>query len=106
MRRGPRALAVVPVRPRAPILSEADWRRRCTSRATSSTTRGREAWAIGWYAVRREDVIWRMHSGGHYGFITNACFDPEEKVGAIALLNGFGPATSSRWSSARSRARP
>ncbi len=51
------------------------------------------AWAVGWYAVRREDVIWRMHSGGHYGFITNACFDPEEKVGAIALLNGFGPAT-------------
>ena len=51
------------------------------------------AWAIGWYAVRREDVIWRMHSGGHYGFITNACFDPEEKVGAIALLNGFAPAT-------------
>ena len=51
------------------------------------------AWAIGWYAVRKDDVIWRMHSGGHYGFITNACFDPDEKVGAIALLNGFGPAT-------------
>ena len=51
------------------------------------------AWAIGWYAVRREDVIWRMHSGGHYGFITNACFDPEQKVGAIALLNGFANAT-------------
>ncbi len=54
------------------------------------------AWAIGWYAVRREDVIWRMHSGGHYGFITNACFDPEQKVGAIALLNGFAPATLAR----------
>lgn len=51
------------------------------------------AWAIGWYAVRRDDVIWRMHSGGHYGFITNACFDPKEKVGAIALLNGFANAT-------------
>ena len=34
-----------------------------------------------------------MHSGGHYGFITNACFDPDQKVGAIALLNGFAPAT-------------
>ena len=34
-----------------------------------------------------------MHSGGHYGFITNACFDPKEKVGAIALFNGFGNAT-------------
>jgi hypothetical protein len=34
-----------------------------------------------------------MHSGGYYGFITNACFDPKEKVGAIALLNGIGNAT-------------
>jgi D-alanyl-D-alanine carboxypeptidase len=51
------------------------------------------AWAIGWYARRRDDVVWIMHSGGHYGFITNACFDPKEKVGAIALLNGFGDAT-------------
>ena len=51
------------------------------------------AWAIGWYARRQDDVIWIMHSGGHYGFITNACFDPKEKVGAIALLNGFGNAT-------------
>jgi D-alanyl-D-alanine carboxypeptidase len=51
------------------------------------------AWAIGWYAFRKDDVVWIMHSGGHYGFITNACFDPKEKVGAIALLNGFAPAT-------------
>jgi CubicO group peptidase (beta-lactamase class C family) len=51
------------------------------------------AWAIGWYARRRDDEVWIMHSGGHYGFITNACFDPKEKVGAIALLNGFGNAT-------------
>ncbi|HEU0303040.1 MAG TPA: serine hydrolase domain-containing protein [Gaiellaceae bacterium] len=51
------------------------------------------AWAIGWYARRRENAVWIMHSGGHYGFITNACFDPKEKVGAIALLNGFGDAT-------------
>jgi hypothetical protein len=51
------------------------------------------AWAIGWYARRRNEEVWIMHSGGHYGFITNACFDPKEKVGAIALLNGFGNAT-------------
>ncbi len=50
------------------------------------------AWAIGWYAVRKDDVVWRMHSGGHYGFITNACFEPGEKIGAIALLNGFANA--------------
>ena len=51
------------------------------------------AWAIGWYAVRQDDTIWIMHSGGHYGFITNACFDPKEQVGAIALVNGIGFAT-------------
>jgi hypothetical protein len=39
--------------------------------------------------VRRDDVIWVQHSGGLHGFITNACFDPKEKVGAIALLNGI-----------------
>jgi CubicO group peptidase (beta-lactamase class C family) len=51
-----------------------------------------EAWAIAWYAVRRDDVIWVQHSGGLPGFITNACFDPKERVGAIALLNGVGDA--------------
>ena len=50
------------------------------------------AWCIGWYAQRREDTIWIMHSGGYYGFITNACFEPKEKVGAIALVNGIGNA--------------
>jgi D-alanyl-D-alanine carboxypeptidase len=47
-----------------------------------------EAWAIGWYAVRRDDVIWVQHSGGLPGFITNVCFDGKERVGAIVLLNG------------------
>jgi CubicO group peptidase (beta-lactamase class C family) len=48
-----------------------------------------KAWAIGWYAVRRDDVIWVQHSGGLPGFITDICFDPKERVGAIALLNGI-----------------
>jgi D-alanyl-D-alanine carboxypeptidase len=52
-----------------------------------------QAWCIGWYARRRQDVVWIMHSGGYYGFITNACFEPEEKVGAVALVNGIGNAT-------------
>src|SRR5512132_1120703 len=47
-----------------------------------------QAWAIAWYAIRRKDVIWVQHSGGLPGFITNVCFDPKERVGAIALLNG------------------
>lgn len=51
-----------------------------------------EAWCIAWYARRREDVIWVQHSGGLHGFITDVCFDPKEKVGAIALLNGIGDA--------------
>jgi hypothetical protein len=51
-----------------------------------------EAWCIGWYAVRKKDTVWIQHSGGLPGFITNACFHPKERVGAIALLNGVGPA--------------
>ena len=47
-----------------------------------------EAFAVSWYAVRRGDVIWTQHSGGLYGFITNVCFRAEERLGAIALLNG------------------
>jgi hypothetical protein len=51
-----------------------------------------EAWAIAWYADRKGDVVWVQHSGGLPGFITNACFDPKERVGAIALLNGVANA--------------
>ena len=49
-----------------------------------------EAFGIAWYAIRREDVVWVQHSGGLHGFTTNVCFDPRERVGAIALLNGIG----------------
>jgi CubicO group peptidase (beta-lactamase class C family) len=52
-----------------------------------------EAYAIGWYARRRGDDIWIQHSGGLPGFITNVCFHASERVGAIALLNGDGPAS-------------
>jgi CubicO group peptidase (beta-lactamase class C family) len=51
------------------------------------------AWCIGWYARRREDAIWVMHTGGYYGFTTAACFDRKSKVGTIALLNGIGDPT-------------
>jgi CubicO group peptidase (beta-lactamase class C family) len=50
------------------------------------------AWCIGWSARRRDDVVWIAHSGGHYGFISYACFEPKEKIGAIALVNGMGNA--------------
>ncbi len=49
-----------------------------------------EAWCVAWYAIRREDVVWVQHSGGLHGFTTDLCFDPKERVGAIALLNGIG----------------
>ncbi len=47
-----------------------------------------EAWGITWYAIRKDGVTWVQHSGGLHGFITNVCFDPKERVGAIVLLNG------------------
>jgi CubicO group peptidase (beta-lactamase class C family) len=40
-----------------------------------------EAWAIGWEAIRRDDVMWVQHSGGLPGFASNACFDPKEGSG-------------------------
>jgi CubicO group peptidase (beta-lactamase class C family) len=51
-----------------------------------------EAWCISWYARRRDDVVWVQHSGGIHGFITNVCFHPKDRVGAIALVNGVGDA--------------
>jgi CubicO group peptidase (beta-lactamase class C family) len=51
-----------------------------------------EAWGVCWYAIRRDDVVWVQHSGGLHGFITNVCFDPKHRVGAIALINGYGDA--------------
>jgi CubicO group peptidase (beta-lactamase class C family) len=53
-----------------------------------------EAWGIAWYAKRKDGVTWVQHSGGLHGFVTNVCFDPKERVGAIVLLNGVGDETS------------
>jgi CubicO group peptidase (beta-lactamase class C family) len=50
------------------------------------------AWGISWYGSRRDDGIWIQHSGGWDGFVTDVCFDPIAKVGAIALLNGVDDA--------------
>jgi len=52
-----------------------------------------EAFCLSWYAVRRVDTVWTQHSGGLYGFITNACFSLSDRVGAIALLNGGAEAS-------------
>ena len=91
VRRGPRALALLPVRSRAGAVG-ADGRR--DAQAALPRRPGVDA-RVGDRLVRVPKGRRRldMHSGGHYGFITNACFDPKEKVGAIALFNGFGNAT-------------
>jgi hypothetical protein len=52
-----------------------------------------EAFGLSWYAARRGDTIWIQHSGGLYGFHTNVCFRPSDRVGAIALLNGGAEAS-------------
>ena len=51
-----------------------------------------QAWGIAWYAVRQGEMVWVQHAGSLHGFITNVCFDPKERVGAIALVNGYGEA--------------
>lgn len=52
------------------------------------------AWAISWYAVRRDDVLWIQHSGDLPGFAANICFDRNARVAGIALLNGTGDAAA------------
>jgi CubicO group peptidase (beta-lactamase class C family) len=53
-----------------------------------------EAFGIAWYAIRRGERIWVMHSGALHGFRTNVCFDAAHRVGAIVLLNGVGDAAT------------
>lgn len=53
-----------------------------------------EAFCISWYAARKGEVIWIQHAGGLHGFITDICFDPKERVGAIVLLNGIADAAA------------
>jgi hypothetical protein len=53
-----------------------------------------EAFGIAWYAIRRGERIWVMHSGALHGFRTNVCFDAAHRVGAVVLLNGVGDAAT------------
>lgn len=52
-----------------------------------------QAFGIAWYAIRRGEQIWVMHSGSLHGFRSNICFDARHRVGAIVLFNGVGDAT-------------
>ena len=51
-------------------------------------------------------MIWVQHAGGLHGFITNVCFDPKERVGAIALINGDGDARAGDGPGRAARTRP
>jgi CubicO group peptidase (beta-lactamase class C family) len=55
---------------------------------------GDEAWTsafgLGWYGVRKDDVVWVQHGGSLLGFRSSVCFDPGERVGAVVLINGMG----------------
>jgi CubicO group peptidase (beta-lactamase class C family) len=51
-----------------------------------------QAFGISWYALRKDEVTWVQHSGGLHGFTSNACFDRDQKVGAVVLVNGIADA--------------
>lgn len=53
-----------------------------------------QAWGIAWSAMRNDEVIWVMHSGALHGFRSNVCFDPNQRIGAIALVNGVADAAA------------
>jgi D-alanyl-D-alanine carboxypeptidase len=72
----------------SPVLSAASLKEMHTARYLGNED-WTEAWGISWYAARKDGVTWVQHSGGMHGFITNVCFDPKERVGAIALFNGI-----------------
>jgi CubicO group peptidase (beta-lactamase class C family) len=72
----------------SPVLSAASLREMHKPRYLSDET-WTQAWCITWYAVRKDDVTWVQHSGGLHGYVLNACFDRDSKVGAIALVNGI-----------------
>jgi CubicO group peptidase (beta-lactamase class C family) len=74
--------------PDSPVLGAETLREMHKPRYLSDETWTR-AWCISWYAVRKDDVTWVQHSGGLHGFTSTACFDREQKVGAVVLLNGI-----------------
>jgi CubicO group peptidase (beta-lactamase class C family) len=48
------------------------------------------AFGLGWYGVRKDDVVWVQHGGSLLGFRSSVCFEPKERVGAVVLINGMG----------------
>jgi CubicO group peptidase (beta-lactamase class C family) len=76
----------------SPVLSAASLREMHKPRYLSSEA-WTQAWGISWYAVRKDEVTWVLHSGGVPGFSSGACFDRQYAVGAAVLVNGVADAT-------------
>jgi hypothetical protein len=76
----------------SPVLSAAT-RREMHKPRYLSDDEWSSAWGVSWYAVRKDDVTWVQHSGGLPGFVSNACFDRTNRVGAIVLVNGQADAS-------------
>lgn len=53
-----------------------------------------QAWCIGWYALRRDRRVWVVHTGALHGFSSAVCFRPQQRVGAVVLVNGVGDAAT------------
>lgn len=73
----------------ASVLSQASRREMRTPRYL-----GDEAWTsafgLGWYGVRKDDVIWVQHGGSLLGFRSMVAYDVKHRVGTVALINGMG----------------
>jgi CubicO group peptidase (beta-lactamase class C family) len=78
--------------PAAPVLSAATLREMHTARYVIDPE-WTQVQGISWYAARSDGVAWVQHSGGLRGFTSNACFDPEQRVGAVALVNSSAAAS-------------
>jgi CubicO group peptidase (beta-lactamase class C family) len=50
------------------------------------------AFGLGWYAARKDDVVWVQHGGSLPGYQSLACFEPKQRVGVVVLINGMGRA--------------
>jgi D-alanyl-D-alanine carboxypeptidase len=53
-----------------------------------------EGQGLCWYAVRKGETVLVQHSGALWGYMSNASFSVEGRVGAIVLVNGMGDAAS------------
>ena len=71
------------------VLAHTTRREMATPRYLSDDT-WMSAFGLGWYGIRKDDVVWVQHGGSLLGFRSSVCFEPKERVGAVVLINGMG----------------